>query len=162
MDIEVTQTLRRLVLLGKLPVDRAEAALEDCLTLFIERHSHTELLARVWQLRTGLAAHDATYVALAEGLRAPLVTCDGKLARRRGHAARAELIAPGPWFSWSVGTAHSGVVTGRGALAARPGWGETKTRGESLEPGRRSRCALDARNDTLFRALELNRRYQKN
>jgi predicted nucleic acid-binding protein len=38
----------------------------------------------VWQLRNNLTAHDAVYVALAEGLRVPLVTCDSRLAKAVG------------------------------------------------------------------------------
>ena len=37
-----------------------------------------------------LTAYDAVYVALAEALGAPLVTCDGRLARATGHRARVE------------------------------------------------------------------------
>jgi predicted nucleic acid-binding protein len=36
-------------------------------------------------LRAALAGYDATYVALAETLDSPLVTCDARLARAHGH-----------------------------------------------------------------------------
>jgi predicted nucleic acid-binding protein len=36
--------------------------------------------------------YDAAYVTLAETLDAPLLTCDGKLARSHGHRAKIELI----------------------------------------------------------------------
>lgn len=40
------------------------------------------------------STHDGVYVALAELLRAPLVTCDARLARAAGHDAEIELFAP--------------------------------------------------------------------
>ena len=47
-------------------------------------------------VRTGevsaLRADDAMYVALAEAIDAPLVTCDGPLANAPGHHARIEVI----------------------------------------------------------------------
>jgi predicted nucleic acid-binding protein len=44
---------------------------------------------RIWQLRANLTA----YVALAEGLGAPLITRDAALARAPGHRARIEVLA---------------------------------------------------------------------
>ena len=46
----------------------------------------------MWHLRDNLTAHDATYVALAEALDAPLLTLDAGLAHAPGHDARVELI----------------------------------------------------------------------
>jgi predicted nucleic acid-binding protein len=46
------------------------------------------LIWRVWKLRDALTAYDGVYVALAEALDAPLLTCDGKLSRAHGHNAR--------------------------------------------------------------------------
>jgi predicted nucleic acid-binding protein len=43
-------------------------------------------------LRESVTAYDAAYVTLAEALNAPLLTCDGKLARSHGHRAKIELI----------------------------------------------------------------------
>lgn len=92
LDIEVAQTLRRLVLLKELQPRRAELALDDYLALVIERYAHVDLLPRLWSLRDALTAYDAAYVALAEGLGAPVVTCDAKLARSHGHTAAMELF----------------------------------------------------------------------
>jgi len=91
LDVEVVQTLRRLVRLKELDPARAALALDDHLALGVERHAHAELVPRLWQLRETLTAYDAAYVALAEGLNAPLLTCDGKLARAQGHKATVEL-----------------------------------------------------------------------
>jgi predicted nucleic acid-binding protein len=50
------------------------------------------LLPRVWQLRHNFSAYDAAYVGLAEKLRAPLITRDGRLANAPGHTAIVELF----------------------------------------------------------------------
>lgn len=92
LDVEVAQVLRRLVLARTLAEARAVDALSDLEGLNIERHPHLPLLRRIWTLRNAISAYDAAYVALAEGLGAPLLTCDGKLARAHGHAATIELL----------------------------------------------------------------------
>ncbi len=58
----------------------------------LQRHAHTLVLPRVWDLRHNLTACDATYVALAEVLDATLVTCDARLAAAPGHVARVEVF----------------------------------------------------------------------
>ena len=72
---------------------RAEHALRDWRALPFRRYRHGLLLPRVWDLRDNLTAYDASYVALAEGLEVPLVTCDGQLARSVGHDAVIEHLA---------------------------------------------------------------------
>ena len=93
LDVEIAQVLRRLVQRKELTVVRAEQALDDLNNLVIERHDHQPLIRRVWQLRDSLSAYDGTYVALAEALQAPLLTCDSKLAGAAGHRATIELVA---------------------------------------------------------------------
>jgi predicted nucleic acid-binding protein len=92
-DVEVTQGLRRLVRAGEVSSDRAAEAIADLADFDLHRHPHLDLLARAWKLRENLTAYDAMYVALAEALDAPIVTCDAPLARAPGHRARIELIA---------------------------------------------------------------------
>ena len=92
LDVEVTQVLRRLVQRKEVTVERAEQALEDLARLVIERHEHQPLVGRVWQLRDSISACDGVYVALAEALDAPLLTCDAKLAGAHGHHAKIELV----------------------------------------------------------------------
>jgi predicted nucleic acid-binding protein len=92
LDIEVAQALRRLVQLKNVTAGRAEQALKDFRDFVIERHAHAELLPRIWQLRGSVTAYDAAYLALAEALEAPLLTCDAKLARSHGHSVKVELI----------------------------------------------------------------------
>jgi predicted nucleic acid-binding protein len=92
-DVEVAQALRRYVREGALDSDTAASALTDLRSLDLERHAHEPLLDRVWSLRKNVTAYDAVYVALAEALDAPLVTCDGRLARAPGIRARVELVS---------------------------------------------------------------------
>lgn len=92
IDIEVTQTLRRLVNLKEITALRGKQALDDHLALNIKRSGHKDLLERVWTLRDSVTAYDAAYVVLAEVLDASLITCDSKLARSHGHKARMELV----------------------------------------------------------------------
>jgi predicted nucleic acid-binding protein len=91
-DVEVAQALRRDVREGQLDAASAGAALEDLLSLDLERHAHEPRLGRVWALRANLAACDAVYVALAEALDTTLLTCDGRLARAPGVSRRVELV----------------------------------------------------------------------
>jgi predicted nucleic acid-binding protein len=91
-DLEILQVLRRLVREGKILSTRADEAIMDLLNLRIARYSHFGLLPRIWQLRHNLSAYDASYIALAERLRAPLITRDTKLATAPGHAAIVEVF----------------------------------------------------------------------
>ena len=53
---------------------------------------HRKLATRAAAAGLSLTAYDATFVALAELLEAPLVTCDTRLARAPGHRATVELL----------------------------------------------------------------------
>ena len=92
LDVEITQVLRRLVQLKEISPLRGQQALDDYVALNIKRATHVDLLPRMWDLRESITAYDAAYVAFAEALDAPLVTCDGKLARSHGHRVKIELI----------------------------------------------------------------------
>ena len=92
VDVEVTQGLRRLVRTGEVSADRAAGAIADLADLDLHRHPHLDLLTRAWKLRENVTAYDAMYVALAEALNAPIVTCDTPLAKAPGHRARIEVI----------------------------------------------------------------------
>jgi predicted nucleic acid-binding protein len=91
LDIEVANALRRCTLRGDLDQRQGRDALADLAAMAIERHGHQPLLERIWQLRHNLTAYDAAYLALAERLDAPLLTCDAGLASLAGHRARIEL-----------------------------------------------------------------------
>ena len=92
VDVEVTQGLRRLVRAGEVAPGRAAEAIADLADLDLHRHPHLDLLSRAWKLRENVTAYDAMYVALAEALDAPLITCDAPLAKSPGHRARIEAI----------------------------------------------------------------------
>lgn len=90
-DSEVVHAVRSQVLRGDVEADDARRAIETWGRLGIERIGVQGLLPRIWELRDNVSAYDATYVAVAEALEAPLVTADGRLAR-----------APGPRCTISV------------------------------------------------------------
>jgi predicted nucleic acid-binding protein len=79
IDLEVAQVLRRIASRGLLPASRAAQAFDDLAAMPIARYDHLPLLPRVWALRENLTAYDAAYLALAEAVDAPLVTCDAAL-----------------------------------------------------------------------------------
>ena len=92
MDIEIISAFRRMVRRRDITPARATASVELLSALPIARRPAAVLAPRVWALRDNLSAYDATYVALAEALRAPLLTCDGRLAGAPGHGAEIRLI----------------------------------------------------------------------
>jgi predicted nucleic acid-binding protein len=92
LDVEFAQVLRRLVREATLTSRRAEEAMEDLMVLRVTRYAPVLLLNRIWRLRNNLTAYDAAYVALAEELKAPLITRDQKIAAAPGHAAAVEVF----------------------------------------------------------------------
>jgi predicted nucleic acid-binding protein len=92
LDVEVAQVIRRYALAGEIDAERGQTALGTLVTFPIRRYPHDVLLPRVWQLRSNLSAYDAVYVALAEALDAPLLTCDRRLVTAAGRHASIELI----------------------------------------------------------------------
>jgi predicted nucleic acid-binding protein len=92
LDAEVAQVLRRYVRDRIITASRGEEALHDLQDLPLIRYAHDILMPRVWELRAVLTAYDAVYVALAELLDAPLLTCDRKIALASGHRAAVEVI----------------------------------------------------------------------
>ena len=93
LDLEVAQAYRRAVSAGVVSSARARRALENLALLDLIRYPHDRLLPRVWELRHNFTAYDASYVALAEALDCPLLTCDDKLRRAVGTTASVELVA---------------------------------------------------------------------
>jgi len=92
IDLEVTQVLRRYQSSGEMSPQRARQALAAFAQMPLERHPHWPFLERIWELRRNLTAYDAAYVALAEALGAPLLTCDRALASAPGHRAKVQLL----------------------------------------------------------------------
>jgi predicted nucleic acid-binding protein len=92
IDVEVTHVIRRFAMRGQIDDQRGQSVLADYTSMTIQRYPHEAFLFRVWELRNDLSAYDSMYVALAETLDAPLITCDGRLAKATGHSARIEVI----------------------------------------------------------------------
>jgi predicted nucleic acid-binding protein len=93
IDTELLHALRRMRVSRTISEERAADARSDLAELTIVRYPHHPLSDRVWDLRHNLTAYDATFVALAEVLSAPLLTCDARLASAPGHEAEIELFA---------------------------------------------------------------------
>jgi predicted nucleic acid-binding protein len=94
IEVETLQALHRAVRLGRLSEDRVALAREAFGSMPLVLYPHRPLMRRIWELRHTHSAYDASYVALAELLPAPLVTCDARLARSTGHSAVIELFEP--------------------------------------------------------------------
>ena len=92
LEVEVAHAVRRLVFNMEVDETRGRRALEELALCPLRLYPHTQLLPRIWQLRSNLSAYDATYIALAEALDAPLLTRDERLARAPGHGARLEVV----------------------------------------------------------------------
>jgi predicted nucleic acid-binding protein len=92
VDLEVLSTLRRAVRAGRLDERRSGQALDDLAALPLRRVPHLPLLARAWELRDNLTAYDAAYVALAESLRALLLTADGGIGKASGVRCDVEVL----------------------------------------------------------------------
>ena len=92
VTVEASQALRRLEALGHLTPARAEMSFDAIRDLRVSPHEPASLLMRAWALRHSMSSYDAVYVALAESLQAPLLTCDARLARTHGHTAEITLV----------------------------------------------------------------------
>jgi len=92
LDVEVAQVLRCYVREKIITAQRGQEALEDLGDFPLSRYPHDFLIPRAWELRATLTAYDAVYVALAELLDAPLLTCDGRIAAASDHYANVEVV----------------------------------------------------------------------
>jgi predicted nucleic acid-binding protein len=91
-DLEIASALRHGLQERELRPDRAAEALSDYLRLPLTLHSHRPLLLRCFALFDNFTPYDASYVALAEALHAPLLTLDGRLARAVAEFTSVELV----------------------------------------------------------------------
>ena len=92
IDSEVTHVLRRLVQRGDLTEARGQLAVAAFVEISLVRWSVSDLRLRMWELRDNVTGYDATYVALAEWLRVPLLTTDRRLARAPGLRCPVEIV----------------------------------------------------------------------
>lgn len=92
VTFETSNVIRRLELSGHVGADQAAQAHADLLELSIELWPYELLGHRVWELRRNLSSYDASYVAVAEVAKAPLVTLDQRIARAPG--LRCDVVTP--------------------------------------------------------------------
>lgn len=84
LPFECGDVFRRHQIGGLISADQAAQAHADLLDLPITLFPYEVVAHRVWQLRHTLSSYDASYVALAEALEAPLITLDRRLAKAPG------------------------------------------------------------------------------
>ena len=89
---ESLSALRALERRTSLTAPRVVQAVEDLLAVPLHKYGTEALLARIWSLRGHLTVYDAHYVALAEALKAPLLTGDHRLASATGKLIEAITI----------------------------------------------------------------------
>lgn len=92
LDAEVVSALRGLAHRHPALVAAVPGALRHLAGFPVRRTPLAPLLQRIWELRHNLTAYDAAYIALAEHLPAPLITCDGKLTGASGARCAFDLI----------------------------------------------------------------------
>lgn len=91
-DVETVAVLRKRWLAGDITVRRFRVAVDDLVALPVVRYPTGPLMIRAYELRANVTAHDATYVALAEGLACTLLTADGRLARALAKTCHVEVF----------------------------------------------------------------------
>jgi predicted nucleic acid-binding protein len=94
IGVEIVSVLRRLTRIGELSAEEGRQALIDFDALGVELYEHQPLLTRAFELRESVTAYDAMYLALAEALKAPLLTCDVRLAGSNGHRVVILCVSP--------------------------------------------------------------------
>lgn len=92
-DVEVIGAIRRAVVRRLITDHEGLVAVADFQSLPVRRWPTKPFVERAYRLRSTHTVADGVYVALAEGLAAPLITCDGRLFQSHGHGAEIELIA---------------------------------------------------------------------
>jgi len=151
LDLEVAQVLRRYERGGAITAERSAETLQDLADLRLERYSHRLLIARAWELRANLTVYDAAYVALAELLGCPLLTCDAALARAP-HDAQVELLGPFSFRHSAGDTLDSASFTDRFPDASLPAGRRPSTGEQTLTRQEGRRWGGDSRRHRTIRA----------
>jgi predicted nucleic acid-binding protein len=84
LAFEASNVIRRHELARLVSPDQAAQAHADLTDLPVEPWPYDVLASRVWELRKNMSSYDASYVALAELLQAPLLTLDRRIGRSPG------------------------------------------------------------------------------
>lgn len=92
-DVEVAGAIRRAVVRQLISDHEGLVAVADLQKLPLRRWPTKPFVPRAYELRSTHTVADGVYLALAEGIGAPLVTCDARLAQSHGHRAEIELVA---------------------------------------------------------------------
>jgi predicted nucleic acid-binding protein len=92
LPVEVANVLRRTSEAGVIGPDTASLAHADLLDLPVVHVPYEVVAERAWALRANLTSYDASYIALAELLDAPLATLDRRMADAPG--PRCEFLVP--------------------------------------------------------------------
>jgi predicted nucleic acid-binding protein len=93
LPFEVANVLRRRRNGGQLSNMDAGRAFDSLRTLPIGLWPFDTLASSMWRNGHHMSSYDAAYVALAELIDCPLVTCDTRLARAPGIACTVEVFA---------------------------------------------------------------------
>ena len=91
MWMEVVSVVTRMCRIGMLSEIDALRVLRELQRLNISSVRTNSFVDRVWKLRKNVYSRDAAYVAIAEALQSPLLTCDRKLSRATGPQCVFEL-----------------------------------------------------------------------
>ena len=92
LDAEVVSALRGIARSNPALDQAVPRALAHLAGFPIRRMPLAPLLERIWELRTNVTPQDAAYVALAERLDSPVMTCDARLTTASGTRCAFELI----------------------------------------------------------------------
>lgn len=90
IDAEAFKVVRSLNLRGELTDGQATVVMQNVQEAPITRFAHRGMLKRAWGIRHSSSAFDSLYVALAEHLGVPLLTCDEKMTGSNSHQAQFE------------------------------------------------------------------------
>lgn len=93
VQVEVASALRRLERSGTLDAPEARGCMSSLERLPIEAIDGQRLVATSWAHRERFHIADSFYVACSLLLEAPLLTCDGRLARAADRLIRVNHIA---------------------------------------------------------------------
>lgn len=77
---------------GRIDGTTANIAFQDLMAMEIHTEPFSVIADRVWELRGSVTSYDASYIAVAEWRRAPLLTTDLRLTRSNG--PRCEFLTP--------------------------------------------------------------------
>jgi predicted nucleic acid-binding protein len=93
MPVEAANILRLAARASDISQDVASLAHIDLLALRVELYPYEPFAPRVWEIRGGVTAYDAWYVALAEALGVRLATLDRRLTRAAGPRCEFSVFA---------------------------------------------------------------------